>query len=144
MNRRALLSTVGTGLTLGLSGCASTADPQSTSTNSAQTTSAPSPTETPQLATPGPPEFDIRARDDLTLTVLVTEHDNSEPVYEQTHSLKADDELTLDDALGRQSYDITFSMDGETVWQRGLGICEWIEVSVGSDGSVEIVNSSIC
>lgn len=132
MNRRALLSTVGTALTLGLSGCASTAD------------SAASPTETPRLATPGPPEFDIRARDDLTLTVLVTEHDGTEPVYERTHSMEAGDELTLDDALGRQSYDITFVMNGETVWQRPLRMCEWVAVSVNSDGDVEILNSSIC
>ncbi|MWG34174.1 hypothetical protein [Halomarina oriensis] len=47
MKRRALLSTVGTGLTLGLSGCTSTADPRSASTNSTQTSS---PTTSDSLA----------------------------------------------------------------------------------------------
>lgn len=92
-----------------------------------------------------PAEFELRARDAVTLTVVVTPDDSQEAVYEQSHSLEAGAELRLgEDTLQRPPYDVELRMDGESIWNMHVGTCNTVVVSVTRDGTVETLEHLAC
>lgn len=85
--------------------------------------------------------FTIRAEDELTVTVLITEFGSDETVYDRSHSMDAGEELTLEEPLFEgpsrdQPYGITLSMDGESVWERTLEPCQRLRVSIDGAGTI--------
>ena len=94
---------------------------------------------------PRPAQFEVRAKDAITLLLIITTEESDETVYERSHSFESGDVVTLgEDTLERPPYDIELRSGDELIWESSIGTCNDLTVSVDGNGNVETVEHLAC